>query len=79
MYGLKHHIVQEMSQCGTINDEQVKMGLLSQWKLEADFRNWQHLRNSISYQSINGANSDSRGLRKEETIKIILKKSSRAL
>ena len=44
LYGLKHHIVEikeDMSLCGTDNDgdKQLKIELLSQWKLEAEFRN----------------------------------------
>ena len=29
-----------MSLCGTNDDEQLKIELLSQWKLEAEFRNY---------------------------------------
>ena len=37
LYGLKHHIV-EIRGDVTMRDKQVKIELLSQWKLEAEFR-----------------------------------------
>ena len=44
LYGLKHHIVETR---GGVTDKQtteqtLKIELLSQWKLEAEFRNNQH-------------------------------------
>ena len=43
LYGLKHHIVEIKRRCHyagrTNDDEQLKIELLSQWKLEAEFRN----------------------------------------
>ena len=46
LYGLKHHIVEiseDVTDAGQTNKrtrEQGKIGLLSQWKLEAEFRNY---------------------------------------
>ena len=43
LYGLKHHIVEisgDVTDAGRTNNEQtLKIELLSQWKLEAEFRN----------------------------------------
>ena len=42
MYGLEHHIVEisgDVTDAGRTDDEQGKIELLSQWKLEAEFRN----------------------------------------
>ena len=42
LYGLKHHIVEMrggVTDTGRTNNQTVKIELLSQWKLEAEFRN----------------------------------------
>ena len=47
------------------NNRTLKIELLSQWKMEAESRNWISLMSPISDQSLNGANSGSRGPREE--------------
>ena len=42
LYGLEHHIVEingDVTDAGRTNDEQGKIELLSQWMLDAEFRN----------------------------------------
>ena len=42
LYGLKHHIVENrggVTDAGRTNEQTLKIELLSQWKLEAEFRN----------------------------------------
>ena len=39
IYGVKHHIVEIRGDVTMRDDEQLKIELLSQWKLEAEFRN----------------------------------------
>ena len=42
LYGLKHHIVEMrggVTDAGQPNEQTLKIELLSQWKLEAEFRN----------------------------------------
>ena len=43
LYGLKHHIVETrggVTDAGQTTDQTLKIELLSQWKLEAEFRNF---------------------------------------
>ena len=50
LYGLKHHIVEMrggVTDAGRTNEQTLKIELLSQWKLEAEFRNYNAGQNSF--------------------------------